>query len=441
MSSQNESQQALVDAAETVLREAFRVQSLPVAERMARLKDDKDEALAMLHGHPDYPYFECGSRGIKAFRLLIDYLIGMNSQVLIGATRDTVRAALTYVYLDRFVKNQVPINWNTLQSVYAKTSKHLVGKQSVRRHAYPCALWSNDGPDQVDVGPVCFRRAATFLEEEKMYSPENGFSSVVEEAHDFARQAGWVATVDINSIDEATGAIRAKRTIDAGINILQLFIGAERTRRCRRAEAFGVPARYASYCSDEDGLLCPTLTVGGHDDLVWENWWESYEEMYAPFFLMAGEALVAIQHASPSWGLQERFLGSLSWFGDGARDQHLAARLTKYVFSWERLVVTRSAERSYGNGLSDLLAERLAQLCGYCRMDPKTSKAWVRRAYDLRSRLAQGTVSPWSSDELQKVLHRAERISEAALFGSLMHYAKLHHGAGTDAELERSFSS
>jgi hypothetical protein len=61
--------------------------------------------------------------------------------------------------------------------------------------------------------------------------------------------------------------------------------------------------------------------------------------------------------------------------------------------------------------------------------------------YDVRSRLAHGSQSPWEAEVLSTFSTSCEDITARALIGGLRHYFALKQGAGTAEELEASLQA
>lgn len=64
----------------------------------------------------------------------------------------------------------------------------------------------------------------------------------------------------------------------------------------------------------------------------------------------------------------------------------------------------------------------------------------IERLYDIRSRLAHGSASPWNEEDLRVHTNKAEQMTVRVLFGAMLYYGSLKAGGGTDKELEKSFS-
>jgi hypothetical protein len=117
--------------------------------------------------------------------------------------------------------------------------------------------------------------------------------------------------------------------------------------------------------------------------------------------------------------LSERLLDAMQWYGEAVRETSQGAKAVKYVTALERMVMTDEKD-----DIASLASSRVAALC----LDEPTVECrdrWqneVRRAYDIRSRLVHGSVSPTSEIVFDGVrlgsqLARSTLLSAAKLLG------------------------
>jgi hypothetical protein len=106
---------------------------------------------------------------------------------------------------------------------------------------------------------------------------------------------------------------------------------------------------------------------------------------------LCGVALEAAVDVSIERPLSDRFLDSVHWFGEAVRERSPAAKVIKYVTALERMFMTDERDN-----IADTVSQRIATFCS----DPAVSgdferiAAQARRVYDLRSKLAHGSMSP-----------------------------------------------
>ncbi len=399
----------------------------------------------MLWGHPRWNPLECGWAARQRFKTIVLFAMKRHPDVGLDATWRTIEKDIIYAFLDRFVARGRPLTNASLSSVIDGACNHVRRKLEDYTLIVPCRLWSQGERDKIPVGPVTFQRAASFFSDEKLkfVDCDGGSDKLAEEAAIFARAAGWLAIVTLPQVDAEIAALRAARAIDAAIDVLRILLGPERMRRCRRAESWGPPEKHSSFRLLPDRTLTVRFTWGGSDDLMWENWSEFvFGGQSEQILVWAGAAihgLTSPQHCLP---LQQRFLDALKWYGDAVSESSPAARIAKCVFAWERLVITANRASAGASSQTQLVVRRTAKLCEYVRGEKgEELRKDISELYDVRSRLAHGSQSPWEAGVLSTYSTSCEEITARALIGSLRHYLALKQGAGTDEELEASFEA
>lgn len=350
-----------VSAAKFVVSEIDRISSLSVQERMGRLREQKLQAFqGFLWGHPDYSPLECGPEGADRFEEILDLAKMRHPDLEQDCSRRTLHRALVFTFADRYVRQRKPIDAGSVSAVVDAASRHVRKKLVERRIALPCRMWTRAGPDAIDIGPVTLMRAETFLTDPSIRWPEaDRHQEQLRSARDFSSKVGWIAIVELPPTDKAMALARAENAADAALNVLRLLLGPDRTRRLRRASSWGPTARHCHFEVFQDGSASISATYAGDDELMWSNWPEYvFEEDRNTVRLWSGAAICGITSPRECVPLQQRFLDALKWYGDGVTESNDAGRLIKYVFSWERLVIT--GEQA---ALGKTVIERAAQLC------------------------------------------------------------------------------
>ena len=113
--------------------------------------------------------------------------------------------------------------------------------------------------------------------------------------------------------------------------------------------------------------------------------------------------------------LATRLTDAVGWFGDAVREESPAAQVVKAVTALEALVMTGERE--------EIAAEVSARAAALC-FDPERDSTFeevneeMSHAYDMRSRLAHGSLSPFDAEVTQyapQCLYWAERAVGGAL--------------------------
>jgi len=428
-----------------VLSEIARINALTVEDRMARIRSDRREGFGMLWGHSRLSPLECGWAAKKRFDVIVQFAREKHGDVGRDASWDTVSKAVVYAFVARFVEKGRLLTSGSLNSVIDGACKHIRGKLEDHTLVVPCRLWSQGERDEIPIGPVTFQRAEKFFADGSinLCGPGTTSDKLSEEAAALAKESGWVAIVTLPHVDSEVAALRAANAIDAGINVLRILLGPERTRRCRRAESWGPPGKHCYFRLMPGRSLNVAFTWSGREDLMWDNWSEFVFGGQAEMILVwAGAAIHGLTDPQRCLPLQQRFLDAMKWYGDAVSEHSLAARIAKCVFAWERLVVASDRPAPPDTTLTQIVSERTATLCEYVRGERGPAlRKHIRDLYDVRSRLAHGSQSPWKEEELLQFSASCEELTVRALIGSLRHYLGLRQGAGTDNELEASFAS
>ncbi len=401
--------------------------------------------LGVLWGHPHWNPLECGWEAELRFDDLVRYACAKHIDVANDASWVSIRSALVYAFVDRFIEKRQELTFSALDSVVARSCKHIRTKLEDHTLVVPCRLWSQGIPDEIPIGPVTFHRAQKFLADGaiKHGGVTSTSSKWSEEAAAFARESGWVAILTIPHVDATVALDRARRAIDSAINVLRILLGPERTRQVRRAESWGPPGSHSYFRLMPDRSMRVTATWGGREDLMWENWPKLVFGGTADAIReWAGASIHGLTNPQQRFPLQQRFLDALKWYGDAVQEHSCAARIAKCVFAWERLVVASDRPPPPGVGQTEIVSERVAKLCEYSDGEVGSElRKQIRKHYDIRSRLAHGSKSPWADQQLELFAAACEKLTARALVGSLRHYLELRGGAGTDEELEKTFAT
>jgi len=105
----------------------------------------------------------------------------------------------------------------------------------------------------------------------------------------------------------------------------------------------------------------------------------------APQVAFLEAAVKKVQNWSSLEPLESRLLASLFWFGEAWKEQAPLPKLVKFAICLESLVMTGDKE-----GLTELLAERIALLCSTDVTERKKLHEEVREVYRARSKAVHG---------------------------------------------------
>jgi hypothetical protein len=154
---------------------------------------------------------------------------------------------------------------------------------------------------------------------------------------------------------------------------------------------------------------------------------------------LCGVALEAAVDPALDWPLSDRFLDAAHWFGEAVRERSPAAKVIKYVTALERMFMTDERDN-----ITDTISERIATFCANPSVPDDFSRleGTARRAYDLRSKLAHGSMSPRDTAAYEGVRLGAELGRDALLNGLLAFSVQgLREESVTSKKLSRWFQS
>jgi hypothetical protein len=161
---------------------------------------------------------------------------------------------------------------------------------------------------------------------------------------------------------------------------------------------------------------------------VSDEWWSDVTEGEARALIHAiGLPIQASVDRVPAQMLAARFIDACTWYGAAAREEAPAPAIVKYLVAMESLLWT--GERY---GVTKRTASRAAALCfSAVTWNFEEVEAEVTRAYDVRSDLVHGRVSP-SDPQVQKSLRVCERVARELLNSWL---ERFHQGFDRAVEL------
>jgi hypothetical protein len=143
----------------------------------------------------------------------------------------------------------------------------------------------------------------------------------------------------------------------------------------------------------------------------------------AQLWMLCGLALEAAQNPNLKRPLSNRFLDAILWFGQAVREDSRAAAVTKCVTALERMFMTDERD-----DICETLSRRISTICysSYKHNITKTIDEWkedVKVAYNLRSKLLHGSLSPTSLEAINGV-YKCIKISELAIRAGLMFFGE-----------------
>jgi hypothetical protein len=422
-----------------VLTEAARIQEQIDADPRKWLKtaprDDIFVSLKMPDGKGD---LFCGADAYRRLRGLSDRTL-QASDAARTVESDKVFTALREIVLQRFVVEKRPINERQVDKALAEAVRRAKTVRVDRIHFIPCRLMYAKKPSEFTIGAVTFRTKESFVEvmgpDYQAYLAEASLTrhpDYLKSAKEYYGAFGWVAEVEIKSCDYEVSRERAMMAVTAAVDMLHVIFGAYHTRRM----FVGGP----STPEDDRAHMSRTRKSGLHISISqsataavgFQDGWGEFLKRSDISYLMEAAAKVIEPIADPAVNrpLGLRISDAAAWFGLAVREEAAASRIVKAVTALERLVMTDG-----DNDKSDTLSQRCAAMLydygGDLDFDENVVK--LKKAYDLRSRLVHGSLSPFDPDVRQGV-HACLDICERVLCAGLAFF----HGNGL---FERAISN
>lgn len=340
----------------------------------------------------------------------------------------TLRTEISRLIVSRFIKEKRPLNVTQLDRLMSSAVKKAQSQCMTLTHLIPCHLMSARDPERFSIGPVTFHNRASFRrlllkkagDRDRMHNDDKAKSTHVRfllaHAIRYYRNFQWVAEVEIVNCDFDTSKALAEEVVTAALNCLHMLLGTSWTGRMRVGGVNIRSDHRAMLTLSPSGELEPTLSSTGFGEVTFPDGWfakllDSNFEYWQTLFAVALESIVCPELERP---LSRRFLDAAQWFGEATRDEGPATRTIKFVTALERMLMTEERD-----DVTSLVAERVAALCFNTEVGSRD--VWrekTRAAYDLRSRLVHGSISP-RAPEVRRGASVAAEVAEAALLRAI----------------------
>lgn len=439
------SKEKLVADAKTVMSECDRIGALlKLGDMRSISREDHMSSLPHPNGQGD---MLCG---IRAASIITEFAKeaaergGISKRVSLAS----VRKELAKLFVLRFFKERREIDIRQIDRLFSSTVKASQRLLNNITHFIPCHLMNVKDPDCFTLGPVTFHNKLS-MGRRILNQSRSGIKcakdtaqgrherSLLVRALRYYRNFRWVAEVSIPRCDGPTSNRTAEEAVTASLNCLHLLLGVTNTSRMQLGGLNIRGDSRAKLTIGEDGLLQPSLSFSYLGEVIFEDGWsemllEPRVLYWKSLFDVVLEVTIDPDLERP---LSRRFIDAAQWFGEATRDNSYATKTVKYVTALERLLMTDEKD-----DISLLVSQRVAALCfsSEVRRDEWVSKA--RDAYDLRSRLVHGSISPASQD-LEEGAMNAARVAEMALTRAIEAFGveDLRHGRLRSGQLAKWF--
>ena len=359
-----------------------------------------------------------------------------------------VRKELAKLFVFRFFNEGREIDNKQIDRLFNSAVKASQQFLEEITHFIPCHLMNAKDPDSFTLGPVTFHNKISMARRILNNSRSSSKSakdtakgvherSLLVRALRYYRNFRWVAEVTILKCDRPTSDRIAEEAVTASLNCLHLLLGVANSSRMQLGGLDVSGDSRAKLTIGRDGLLEPSLSFAYLGEVIFQDGWsEMLSESRVLYWKNLFDAVLEVTiDPDLERPISRRFIDAAQWFGEAARDSSFATKTVKYVTSLERLLMTDERD-----DIALLVSQRVAALC----FSPEVSRdEWMSRAkaaYDLRSRLVHGSISPASLD-LDEGAMDAARIAEMALTRAIEAFGveDLRHGRLKSGQLAKWF--
>jgi hypothetical protein len=337
--------------------------------------------------------------------------LGLRSGLLARVEHRTLYDVVSDAIVKRIYSNRDELDISKIDRAMNYAAKCLKRRCVNLVHFIPCHLTWTEDPATLTIGPVTFHNRVSFRR--LLLSKMRLQASYETDAHRkfgrelfaetlrFYRKFRWVAEVEVKGFDPNTSDKTAERVVTSALDCLHIFLSPQHSAKMQ----VGGPAtnweRRASLCMNEAGELLPSTSGSavGQGNFA-DGWSKSLEGGdTSHFFKLFSTAVETVIDPDLKRPLSRRFLDAAQWFGEAVRDQRASTSVVKYVMAIERMMTTDADKEKSDGGeesITSNLAKRVAAIC-FDPRKPGDREQWRKKitaAYDLRSKLVHGSMSP-----------------------------------------------
>jgi len=330
---------------------------------------------------------------------------------------DVLRPAV----VDAFIIKGQDVALPAVDRVFTKALNEAAKGRADSRHLIPCQLMFLPEPDSFQIGPVTFYNRNSFgpIGDELVREHRANGGELADRVLAYFSNFTWVADLTVLGCDRQVGRDRALQAAGAAVDFMHVLFGHHHSRNMVVGGP-GLDADIRAEMEVRDGKTLLSHSTGSTSAMGFGKGWSSMLGKLGPRTLVkaAGRAIEAITDPSKSRPLALRFIDAASWHGQAVRETSDAASIVKSVTALERLVTVQK-----GSSTTRIVTQRNAALAfdpvGQERFADVVSR--MESIYDLRSRLAHGTLSPFDAEvrnRRSEVLAAAEKalVNGLALF-------------------------
>jgi hypothetical protein len=354
-------------------------------------------------------------------KTLIEYNPEIKGRTDVNKTIGTIKDA----YINTFITENKPIDLQSTKLMLDIASEKTTSKFKKYKHYIPCVFFLNDGPDELQLGPVTLVRTPVFLSSITppiWLDESDGTIPVSQHAIERYKEYPWIACVEIGLCDFDVSFEVATYACVTALNAIRVCFGAEATKMVRTSTEASVDLKFAKIWATPDGTFeclygntfkSPSGPTDWHQHIN-EGDGGDIKNFLASVIYNACELN---EHSE----LSSRLIDAVNWFGDACLEKSPAASIVKYVTAIERLYLSKS-----DTGVKARFVLRVSKILSDFELCKKQlASQHASRIYDLRSTLVHGGSSP-RAGETEFPQEEAEMIAQGCILCAAQLYMIIH---------------
>lgn len=389
-----------------VLDESLRIANLHRDGKREEANAETDLWTDLQREHGSFPrkgHYESSKKAVRALHELCKELIhedrSLRGQIHVGTLFTPLKTELAIQCIDGRRKLDGELAKEMMDTAKA------IARQSIVSETYyfPVYCIDDHSTDAFEIGPVHLIKTGEFFKKEEVawkrsitesvtreqtneesLDHESHLLNFFERAKQVFHEFPWIAYVKIDSCEHSIGEERAKEMIELAMASIRILLSSHNDDYIGHAAGSNTLKSGIYMKRDAKGTYHPTIAHHWGGIPVVEGFINRAKESL-PYFKSIEEALEIIRIEDESAPSIARLMDALRWYGEACKDQYDRSRLIKFATCLEVLFSTGARE-----GLTELLAERVA-LFGYnSSTDRLKAHTQVREVYHGRSKAVHG---------------------------------------------------
>lgn len=411
----------LVEHVEFILSECARMSEL--IDRDGLKNFDRRDSMSEIPHPNSMGSMICGVKASQRLTLLSEES-AKRGGIALQVSSGLIRKELVARFVEWFLKERRPVEARHVERLMATVASSCRREFQRRTHYFPCHLTYTKLPTSITVGPVTFhnRSSATgeLLKQRLPVAKAKAMSlherRLSAQALKYYRNFRWLAEVNVSDCDKQTSDLLAEEAATRALDGIHVLIGAPWTSRMQIGGMGVRHEKSAKLTITESGGLEPSVSLAYLGEVRFDDSWAAglEDDVGADFLTIFGTALESVVNPNLIRPLSRRYLDAAQWFGEAARDKHPATKIVKYMTALERMLLPIKVEK-----IADVISNRIAALC-VCpdrTIDGTSFNEWrgrAKKAYDLRSKLVHGSISP-SDIEVENGVFNVAELTQLVL--------------------------